>query len=126
MTKLDELRKRYAWFEQSLQRALAAGKIGSENVRFFVDQRQPLLYDDEGKLVLDSDGEPQIDTDADPFYFGVAQAYSYVGDPPTHTVAGHMKLALQLLDDRDAIARVIDVVCMDLSADHARARAAHG
>lgn len=123
--KLFDLRHRYVWFQEALIRAHAEGKIDAEQVRFLIDSAQPLLYQD-GEPVLNHEGEPMYDEDAEPIYFGRAQAYSYVGDPPTHTVAGSMKVALQLLDRAAATGTVIDVLCADLSALHARelARAA--
>lgn len=118
MTKLDELRRRYSWFEDALRVAHADGKIDSESVRFWIQERQPILVDDEGEPILDNEGELQYDWDAEPYYFGTAQAWSYVGDPPSGTVAGTMEMALPLLDQADR-ATVLDAVCEDLSHEHA-------
>jgi hypothetical protein len=112
--KLAELQKRYAWFGEKLSAAHDEGKIASRHVRWFIMQRQPLL---------DEDGELQTDWEAEPIYFGRVQAWSYVGDPPSQTVAGTMDVALQLLD-RGWSAAVMAVICADLNALHARELAA--
>ena len=118
--RLYELRARYAWFDKALREAHAEGKVEAESVRFFVDVRQLFLYGDDGEPVLDSDGEAQYDPDAEPIYFGCAQAYSYVGDPPRATVAGCLEVALQLLDQAAARSIVLEVVCEDLNAAYER------
>ena len=104
--KLSDLQKRYAWVGAELSAAHADGKIDSESVRFFITNTQPLLRDEE---------------DAEPVYFGVAQAYSYIGDPPTHTVAGSVNVSLQFLDQVPC-ATVVDALCADLSILHTRER----
>lgn len=117
--KLRDLQKRLAWFGEALGVARREGKIKSGNVRFFMSERQPLLLDEDGEPALDADGEAQYDWDAEPFYFATVQAWSYVGDPPLRTVAGTMDVALQLLD-RGWSGTVLDVLCGDLNASHAR------
>jgi hypothetical protein len=116
--KLADVQKRYLWFDAALKKAHAEGKIKSDGVRFLIVQEQPLLYDKNGVLVLDDYGNPLHDWQAEPYYYGRAQAYSYVGDP-TRTIAGQMEVSLQLLG-RAATGMVIDVLCADLSALHAR------
>jgi hypothetical protein len=117
--KLAEVQRRYLWFDAALKKAHAEGKIESDGVRFLIVQEQPLLYDKNGVLVLDGYGNPLHDWLAEPYYVGRAQAYSYVGDPPTRTIAGQMEVSLQLLS-RAAAGTVIDVLCADLSVLHAR------
>jgi hypothetical protein len=124
---LVELRERYAWFGETLKAAHAEGKITSQAVRFFVSERSRILLDEDGEPVFNADGEVRIDEDGDPYYFATAQAWSLVGEgPTTRTVAGTMDVALQLLDDRDAIGRVLDILCADFNALHARELIAHG
>lgn len=117
--QLADLQKRYAWFGELLETARAEGKIESEAVRFFISERQPILLDEDGEPALDADGESQYDWDAEPFYFATVQAWSYIGDPPSRTVAGTVDVALQLLD-RGWSGMVLDVLCADLNALHAR------
>lgn len=119
--RLTELRKRYAWFEGELREAHARGKIDSEAVRFFIAERPALLYDEDGEPVLNGDGEPQFDPDVEPIYFGCAQAYSYIGEPPSATVAGQVDVSLEMID-RAPLSMVLDIRCADLSAEHAAAR----
>jgi hypothetical protein len=104
--KLADLQKRYAWFGDALSRAHAKGDIDSEAVRFLIAEARPL------------------DPDAEPAYFGRAQAYSYIGEPPTRTVAGSIDVALQLLDRVANRVALVDALCADLSALHARELAA--
>lgn len=105
--KLTDLRKRYAPFGEALSKAHADGKINSENVRFFVAEGHP--------QILGEDGKYHDDPDAEPFYYGRAQAYEYVGDPPSATIATQIDVALQLLD-RSPHYVVLGVLCDDLNA----------
>lgn len=110
--KLTDLRKRYAPFGEALSKAHAHGKINSENVRFFIEEGRP--------QILGEDGKYHDDPDAEPFYYGRAQAYDYVGDPPSGTIATQIDVSLVL--DRSSYGMVLGVLCKDLNAHLARLR----
>jgi hypothetical protein len=119
MTKLDELRERYAWFEDELQAARKAGKIDSQHVRFFVSEVWPILLDENDEPILSEDGEVQYDRDANPFYFGTAQAYNFV-EGTAGIPAGMTRFQLELLDETSHD-HFLECVCEDLSRELANA-----
>lgn len=135
---LKELDERYAWVGEALTAAHAAGKIKSGAVRFFISASRPLLLDKNGDPALDADGDPKYDWEAGPFFYAVAQAYSFLGAPlidkngdpildadysgtPSQSVAGESRLPLGLLDQAEGQReRFVDILCSDLNEYHAR------
>lgn len=117
---LAELEERYTWVGEELAAAHAAGKIKSTAVRWFIERQQPILLDENGDPEFDVDGDPMYDWEKGPFFYGRAQAYSYLGKPPNQTIAGQSDLPLGLLDQAERQrGRFLDILCSDLNEHHA-------